>query len=235
MKMQKKNLHAKVDSDYEYPKGYNGPKDLDEQATILCEMQFPLKPLATSVKTLPEGAEGLWVIPSIQQIAPSSCEHPYNYAVDLVLERMGKRREFTNWRQGRTGHLYLRQSERTIRFLDQLVSTQGGEFTPVVPAQFGIKHRGESVDYACEDATDNEFLLGVYPIGVMLLTHPEREQVWEQLHIDCGGDEYAPDGDGRFVSAPIFDCSDGRLHFYTYWTYYARRRYGSASGFLPQG
>ncbi|MFA4880359.1 MAG: hypothetical protein WC650_01885 [Candidatus Doudnabacteria bacterium] len=232
---ENKNPHDKVESNYEYPKGYNGAKEPEEQATILREeYQFLLKPLA-NINKLPEGAEGFWVIPPIQNIVPSNCEHPYNYAVDFVLERIGKSREFRNWRQGKTGHLYLRQSKRTLSLWNQLTLIQGEKFTPVVPAQFGKKHRGESVDCARENVLDNEILFGAYPIGVMLLTHPEREQVWEQLHVDCGGDEYAPDGDGEFVSASLFDWYDGELHFNTRWTYLANRPYGSASGFVPQG
>lgn len=229
------NPHNKEASNYGYPKGYSGAKELEEQATILREQyQFPLKPLA-SVKTLPVGAEGLWVIPLIQGIVPLQCEHPYNYGVDFVLERLGQSRKFRNWRQGETSHLYLRQSERTLRLWNQLTLMQGsGELTPVVPIQFGMTHRGESVDYAREDVLDNEFLLGAYHVGVMLLTHPEREQVWEQLHIDCGGDEFAPAADGRFVSAPIFDWFDGGLLFNTDWARSANRQGGSASGFVPQ-
>lgn len=229
------NPHSRVSSNYDYPKGYNGAKDLDEQATILREQyQFPLKPLA-SVKTLPEGAEGLWVIPLIQGIVPLQCEHPYNYGVDFVLERLGRNRQFKNWRQNKTGHIYLQQREHTLHLWNQLTLLQGsGELTPVVPAQFGKKHRGESVDYAREDVMDNEFLFGAYHAGVMLLTHPEREQVWEQLHIDCGGDEYAPDGDGEFVLAPGFCWLDGGLRFSTHWAGRADGRFGSVSGFLPQ-
>jgi len=229
------NPHSRTSSSYTYPKGYNGAKALDEQATILREQyQFPLKPLA-SVKKLPEGAEGLCVIPLIKDIVSLQCEHPYNYAVDFVLERLGRSREFKNLLQSRTGHEYLRQSERTLRLWSQLTLAQGsGELTPVVPAQFGKMHRGESVDYVREDVLDNKILFGVYHVGVILLTHLEREQEWEQLHIDCAGDEYAPDGDGKFVLAPLFHWSNDKLRFDTGWTACAHKQYGSASGFLPQ-
>jgi hypothetical protein len=229
------NPHKRTSSDYGYPKGYTGAKELDEQATILREQyQFPLKPLA-SVKKLPEGAEGLWVIPLIKDIVSLQCEHPYNYAVDFVLERLERNRKFKNWRRGKTGYEYLRQSERTLRLWSQLTLAQGnGELTRVVPAQFGKMHKGESVDYVREDVLDNEILFGVYHIGVMLLTHPEREQVWEQLHIDCAGDEYTPGGDDKFVSAPLFYWDDGKLHFNDCWTRIDINQYGSVSGFVPQ-
>lgn len=53
------------------------------------------------------------------------------------------------------------------------------------------------MDYVREYALENELLFGAYHNGVLLLTHPERVQVWDQLHIDCVGDEYAPRGSVR--------------------------------------
>jgi len=44
----------------------------------------------------------------------------------------------------------------------------------VVPAQFGLRHRGRSVRRVREVMNANEFGLGVFAIGIMLLTHPER-------------------------------------------------------------
>jgi hypothetical protein len=43
-----------------------------------------------------------------------------------------------------------------------------------------------------------------------------------------------PDGDGKFVNAPIFNWNDGKLHFNTNWTNNANKQYGSASGFAPK-
>lgn len=224
-----------VSSTYGYPDGYSGVRALEEQATILREQyQFPLKPFA-KVEVLPDGAEGLWVIPLIQWIAPAQCEHPYNYGVDFVQERLGKSRAFKNWRKGQTGHEYLRQSEHSLRMWNQLTLAQGsGELTPVVPAQFGLRHRGRSVRRARALFVKNEFGLGAYAGGVMLLTHPEREQVWEQLHMDLSGDEFAPGAGGRFVDAPIFRWGDGELHFHTYRVGFFCERYGSVSAFFPQ-
>jgi len=229
------NPHNRISSSFGYPKGYNGAKTLDEQATLLREQyQFPLKLLA-SVKKRPKEAEGLWVMPLIKNIVPLQCKHPYNYAVDFVLERLGRSRKFKNWRQGKMGYEYLRQIENTLCLWNQLTLAQGsGELTPVVPAQFGKMHNGESVDYVRKHVLDNEILFGVYHIGIMLLTHPEREQKREQLHIDCAGDKYAPGGVGRFVDAPFFSWGVGGLRFSADWASGANGYYGSVSGFLPQ-
>lgn len=224
----------RISSSYDYPHGYNGAKELEEQATILRETyQFPLKPLA-NVKKLPEGAEGFWVSPLIQGIVPLQCEYPYNYAVDFVLERLNWERQLENCRRGETGHSHLRQSERSLRLWSQLTLVQGGgEMTPIIPAQFGRRHRGESANFTREDALDNEILLGVYHIGVMLLSHPEREQVWEQLHISCAGDEIASDN-GSFIKVPVYEWHSDKLHFAANWANNSDEHYGSASGFIPQ-
>jgi hypothetical protein len=80
----------------------------------------------------------------------------------------------------------------------------------------------------------NEFGLGAFAIGIMLLTHPEREVQWEQLHIDCAGDEFAPDADGDFSCAPLFFFDDGEVKFNARWFAHAYELYGSASAFVSQ-
>jgi hypothetical protein len=48
------------------------------------------------------------------------------------------------------------------------------------------------------------------------------------------GQKQNPDGDGKFVNAPIFNWNDDKLHFNTNWTNNANKQYGSASGFVPK-
>ena len=79
-----------------------------------------------------------------------------------------------------------------------------------------------------------EFGLGAFAIGCMLLTHPERLQHSNDLWIDCAGDEFSPDGDSDFSSAPYFRFSDGKVKFAASYVGIAYDYYGTASGFLPQ-
>ncbi|MBU0624750.1 hypothetical protein KKF05_00220 [Patescibacteria group bacterium] len=104
----------------------------------------------------------------------------------------------------------------------------------VVPAQFGLRHRGRSVRRAREVFMANEFGLGAFAIGIMLLTHPEREVQWEQLHVDCAGDEFAPEAGGGFSGAPLFRFSGGGVGFSARWFDDAYEFCGSASAFLSQ-
>ena len=80
----------------------------------------------------------------------------------------------------------------------------------------------------------NEFGLGAFASSIMVLTHPERLVQWEQLHVDCAGDEFSPGADGDFSSAPVFYFYDGKVEFSAYWCDHANRDYGSASAFLSQ-
>ena len=82
--------------------------------------------------------------------------------------------------------------------------------------------------------TINEFGLGAYHIGIMLLTHPSRLQHFDDLWIDCVGDEYASAGDGGFVSAPYFAFDDGEVEFDTRFSDDASDNYGSASAVCSQ-
>jgi hypothetical protein len=67
----------------------------------------------------------------------------------------------------------------------------------------------------------------------MLLTHPERLNHYDDLWIDCAGDEFAPAADGRFWGAPLFHFYDDELKFSAYGVSRADEFYGSVSGFLP--
>jgi hypothetical protein len=80
----------------------------------------------------------------------------------------------------------------------------------------------------------NEYGLGAFAVGIMLLTHPERLMNYDDLYVDCAGDEYAPEADGDFSHAPFFRFDDDRVKFLAYWFGNARDNYGSASAFLPQ-
>ena len=69
-------------------------------------------------------------------------------------------------------------------------------------------------------------------VGIMLLTHPEREVRWKQLHIDCAGDEFAPGADGVFSRAPLFGFRRGRAGFCAGWFDRTCEQCGAATAFL---
>jgi hypothetical protein len=86
----------------------------------------------------------------------------------------------------------------------------------VIPAQFGISHRGRSIRRAlemiefCPDLNFFEFGLGIFEIGAMLLTHPTRIHLGshgknkDNLSMYCAGNVYDPKGNGKFHFVPWY-------------------------------
>ena len=82
--------------------------------------------------------------------------------------------------------------------------------------------------------TANEFGLDVFSIGIMILTHPERLQHYDDLWIDCAGDEFSPDAGGAFYRAPYFIFRGGEVRFGAHVVGNANVRYGSALAVISQ-
>jgi hypothetical protein len=222
-----------VESSYGYLSGYKS-KSITEQTNRLREL-FPGignadEKLADG--TLPPNTEGWFAIPKWEKIAPT-----YNEAVQKVLDMIKQTRggKFYNYRDGQLGPERLRQTAKTTGVFQKLGDEQKDHDILVVPAQFGIRHRGRSVRRAREVFASNEFGLGAFAIGIMILTHPERLMNYDDLWIDCPGDEYDdPGSDVRFGRAPFFGFRVGGVAFGASWFGAARGVYGSASGFVPQ-
>src|SRR3989338_3584253 len=193
-----------VESSYAYPKGYK-VKGITEQTNILRQL-FPGIGFADeklAEQPLPPNAEGWFAIPKWQTIAPT-----YGKAVEKVLAMIGSKRKFYNYRDGQLGSDYLRQHAKTAKMFQKLGREQKDHDILVVPCQFGLHHNGRSVRRAREVFMGNEFGLGAFAIGIMVLTHPERLVRREQLRVDCAGDEFSSGADGDFSYAPIFYFGD---------------------------
>lgn len=235
-RLTNKFKNEEVGSNYGYPSGYK-VKDLVPQSNDLCGLiggvgffdQDYLALVHEGKVVLPDGAEGWFAIPRWQKIAST-----YNEAVEKVLGLIASKRKFYNWREGQLGPDRLRQHPRTAHAFDLIAEQQKGADILIVPAQFGKRHAGRSVRRAREVFTTSEFGLDAFSNAVMLLTHPERLTRYEDLWIDCAGDEYALGVDGVFDSAPFFGFRDGEVRLGTGGVGGVSGRYGSASGFVPQ-
>ena len=219
-----------IPSRYVYPKGYK-VKGIAEQISILRQL-FPGIGFADekiAEHPLPPCAEGWFAIPKWQMIAPT-----YGEAVEKVLEALASRRKFCNYRNGQLGPKHLRQRTRAVSMFQNLSDKQKDSDILVVPAQFGLYRKGRSVRRARKVFVGDEFGLGVFAVGIMMLTHPERLVRWEQLHVDCSGDEFALGADGDFSSALAFYFDKGMLRLDAYWHGGVVEHYGSASAFVPQ-
>ena len=219
-----------VSSSYTYPNGYK-VKGIAEQVATLRQL-FPELKDATfdesiATRPLPPNAEGWFAIPRWEKLGSS-----YGEVVDKVLATIKSKRTFYNYREGQTGPEYLRQHAKTVRAFQKLGDEQKGHDILIVPCQFGLRHRGRSVRRAREVFMANEFGLGAFAIGIMLLTHPERlnDDLWnDDLWIDCAGDEFSCDGDVQFDDAPCFVFRDDGVRFGTHVVGDAFDGYGSAS------
>lgn len=192
-----------VTSSYGCVSGYTKPKGIPEQTNILRQL-FPGIGFADekiAEQPLPPNAEGWFAILKWETLAPT-----YGEAVQKVLDAIKKTRngKFYNYRDGQLGPQYLRQSAESAIAFRKLDEKQKDHDIFVVAAQFGLRHRGRSVRRAREVMNPCEFGLGALSVGIMLLTHPERLQHYDDLYIDCAGDEFSYGGDGQFDGAPCF-------------------------------
>ena len=232
-----------VESSYTYPQEYKGPKPIEAQIRAIAKIFDPdpshALEYAKNLPQLPGGAEGWFAIPSVEALATehfpevTDLAEKYCRAVQLVHQKIAASRKFYNYREGQITPSQLRIHARTANALDLIAETQKGDIL-IVAAQLGIRHRGRSVRRAREVFVVNEFGLGSLAVGSIILTHPERLVRWEQLHMDCAGDEFSPGADDRFERAPYFRFYVDGVGFDTRWAGSADGYYGSVSGFLPQ-
>lgn len=172
---------------YTYPKTYQ-PASLEEQQAILVKhfgikhSLFPEIPL-NNVPTFSSsgGYETLFVIPHWTLLGKT-----YGEALQRVLEAIASTRSFVNYRDGEMEAKYLRETEAKKK---AFASCENNVI--LLPAQFGLKHRDESVETVRKNYEANEVGLGAYEVAIMLLTNPSRLQRYDDLWIDCPGDEYA--------------------------------------------
>lgn len=230
-----------VRSGYGYLSGYKKPEKIAYQIKIIHEL-FPqttweyFRPDEEQIKS-PDLAEGLFAIPNWIK-RPEIFGPTYSAAVQKILDTLKKARDgaFHNYHEGAIDEKHLRQSVKSVEFWKNLAEAQGNTDILLVPAQFGIRHRGRSVRRArvIIDDTAGECGLGAFAAGSMLLTHPNRLEHYDDLWIDLSGDEFSPDADGQFSESPFFKFLGDRLKFAAGPVDYAYESFGSASGFVPQ-
>jgi hypothetical protein len=180
-------------------------------------------------KPVPDGTEAWFAIPRWQAIART-----YNEAVEKMVSALASKRRFDNRIIEKMGPAYLRQSERT-RLAEMVLSEQQpGADILVVAAQAGLLHRGCSARRARVVMAGNEFGLGAFALGAMLLTHPERLSHVDTLMIDCSGDEYSLRGDGIYDRVPLYDYDICGIEFSIFYEDRARNLWGTPSGFVFQ-
>jgi hypothetical protein len=150
----------------------------------------------------------------------------------MLLGVLASKRKVSNRIIGKLGDKFLRQSDRSKLAEKILAEQQGDNDILVVAAQAGMLHRGCSARRTRVALHGNEFGLGVFAFGCMLLTHPERLSTVDTLMIDCSGDEYSVRGDYTFDRVPLFDYDIGGIEFSIFYEDRARNLWGTPTGFL---
>jgi len=214
----------------EYPAAYR-VRPIEAQVTELRRI-FPQLggcPERIGRHPLPEGAEAWFAIPRWQALGTT-----YNEALEKVVSALAARRKLSNRIVSRMDAVFLRQNERTKLAESILADQQPGSDILVIAAQAGLLHRGCSARRARVVMAGNEFGLGAFSLGCILLTHPERLSHLDTLMMDCSGDEYSLRGDGIFDRVPLYDYDLGGLEFSIFYEDRARNLWGTPSGFLFQ-
>jgi len=237
-----KYKNEEVQVAYSYPKEYKGPKPIADQVKAIAKI-FGLDSAealeyAKHLPALPEGAEGWFAIPSVDGLAqkrfPEVIDPAEKYcrALQIVHQKIAESRSFTNWRDGQIDTAHLRVSTRALEAMSKIAEQQKGDIL-VIAAQLGKRHKGRSVRRAREVFVASEYGLTSVAIGSIVLVHPERLVRWEELDMDCAGDEFSDGGDGCFGHAPCFHFYDW-AKFVTNDVSRAYGLYGSSSGFVSQ-
>lgn len=223
-----------VESNYGYLSGYTKPNPITDQISILTNLFTEIKGVTAMLELanaeLNPLAEGWFTIPDWHLIAPT-----YSQAVQKVLDMIKKvRGRLYNYREGQIDERHLRESKRSQRAWDAIRATQPNHGILLFQAQFGLWHAGRSVLRALEVMPGYEFGLGAYANGMMILTHPNRLENYDDLWIDCAGDEFSDEGDGVFGHAPSWLFGGGRVEFGADGVSVANDGCGSSSGFVTQ-
>lgn len=236
-------VDEEVESNYIYPKEYDGPKLIEEQVTALAEI-LGLDPsnaleCAKNLPELPVGAEGWFAIPSnngLKKIFPKIEDDVERYCagVRFVHKKIATLCNFYNYRDEQITSDCLQVHARTVHALNLITEHQPGDIL-IVAGQLGMRHRGRSVRRARECFDFNEFGLGVLAVSSIFLNHSNRLVRWEELDMDCSGDEFDdPTFDARFAHVYVFSFDVFEVWFATDWCGRFYGRSGSVSAFVPQ-
>lgn len=242
-----KYKNEEVTSSYGYRSGYTPNRDqsvdaiisdIEQRTKVLdsifnCGTTFDANRIVRAHKVCPSWVEKFFPQFDWRHVAPTYAEAVVNVLDAIKQARNGK---FHNYHDGQINDQRLRQSTKTEAVFAKLGDEQKDHDILVVAAQFGLRHRGRSTRRVREIMQANEFGLGAFAVGIMILTHPERLSYFDDLWIDCGGDELdCPGAVGTFSCAPCFsfNVKGGQVEFGSRWYNLSDDEFGSVSGFTP--
>jgi len=223
--------NEEIKSSYGYPKNFQ-IRSVAKQVKILLK-HFPnldvshVQELASD-DFFPVDAEGWTVIPKPDKIGT------YHEAMEKVINLLPDVFKFKEWQEGKMTEKHLRLEEKTAQAHAKL-NKQPGDLW-VIPFQFGKRWAGHSNRNAQVRFAAKEFGLGPYEIAILLLTHPERITMTDQLYINCAGCEYDydPDAGTDFRYDLSFYWNARYCLHYSFKGAVGEGQWGVVSGFLPK-
>jgi hypothetical protein len=123
--------------------------------------------------------------------------------------------------------------DRTHHKLAELIEIQGDNDFLLIPAQLGNRWINRSVDWVQQHLQGDEFGLGMFEVGCMLLSQPSRLMFDSHLAIDCAGDLCFPGFGPDSASSPSFSATtDGCIDLDVRATDTVGLYHGSATAFI---
>lgn len=183
---------------------------------------------------IPEGADGLFVIPYWRDIDDVG----YYHATNTVLRLISHHHSYLNLSFNDDDIRGITRRQRTEDALFKLQCKQVGMSRPIiVPAQFGMRFAGTSprnVISSLSSTDDSEFSLGVFEVATMILTHPERfiadGDCGAILNVDCTADMKIV---ANACCIPFFTLTKSGLRLGMKWSGDEDKFSGTATAFNP--
>lgn len=223
-----------------YPKGWTMPS-LAVQAECLVSFFPGINLQGSNVsekRTVPKGADGLVLLPTLRFLGKFfNIADPYGAGYGAIIEQLCelllKQRNgaFLNHRKGELTEAYVRLYADVRERLEKLESEAPGDVL-VLPVSLGKLYAGWSARAARWEALDQDQLpLGAAHVACLLLVMPERLTAYEQLWLDCPGDEYDWGAGGRWSCSLGFNFYDDQLRLGAGVACFAFGRCGSVVAF----
>lgn len=202
----------------------------DDESKIIYkedELDLSLTPISHEYKTMKQINQTTYEFPHWSKIAKT-----YSEAVQKRMDEIEATRPFYNWRKDQIDESHLRETKEKIAGMKTV--TKKGIVTMEV--QLGQKWKGTAVQDVRKQYTEGEIGMGAYEMLTILLINPKILSSYDDLWIDCPGDEFDASGsDVRFDRAPCLFFSDDKVGFGTERVSLACGFFGSASGWAVSG
>jgi hypothetical protein len=207
-----------VASTIKYPDDYVGPPNIDDQLATL-RKYFPdvgdaNKRLIGMIKNgkKPENDHanedrGYWCIPHWSALGST-----YSEAIDrciAMIKHVHGDAKVIDETHDCLKESHILQTQNKVRIMDILHKKQNA-MTIIIEAQFGIRHRGRSSNYANRMMPSREYSLGIYENLIMLLLCPQRLSD-NALGIDAAGDQFRTNIADKFDKSLHISQRGGRL------------------------